>query len=54
MVRVPKVIVLGFVLIWEIKSEGTLDECTEYCAKNYNIACWKLPWIYNSLNFGNS
>lgn len=54
MVRVPKIIFLGFCLIWKIKFEGTLDECTKYCQKEFDIPWWKWPWNFDKLIFGNS
>lgn len=53
-VRVPRVIVLGYCVLWEHKFEGSRDECTEYCQKEFGIPWWKWPWNFDKIIYGNS
>ena len=53
-VRIPRIVIFGYCLVWSCKFKGTLDECTEYCVRKYNMASWKMPWIYGNLLYGNS
>lgn len=53
-VRVPRVIVLGYCVAWKNKFEGTRNECTEYCQKEFDIPWWKWPWNFDKIIYGNS
>lgn len=54
MARVPRIIILGYCLIWEKKFEGTREECVDYCQKEFDIPWWKWPWNFDKLIYGNS
>lgn len=53
-VRVPVIILFGFCLFWKIKFEGTREECTEFCVKEYNIPWWQWPWNQHKIILGHS